>query len=92
MGPIAIRHLKEIHENAIGVLAIEMLTAAQALDFRKPHKPGAGTSVAYDIIRKKVSFMEEDRPLHPDIKAISDLIRSGELVKAVEEAVGELNI
>lgn len=91
MGPVAIRHLKEIHENAIGVLAIEMLTAAQALDFRKPHKPGAGTSVAYDIIRKKVSFMEEDRPLHPDIKAISDLIRSGELVKAVEEAVGELN-
>jgi histidine ammonia-lyase len=90
MGPVAIRHLKEIHENAVGVLAIEMLAAAQALDFRKPLKPGKGTSVAYELIRDKVSFMEEDRPLHPDIKAISQLIRNGELVKAVEDTVGEL--
>jgi histidine ammonia-lyase len=92
MGPVAIRHLKEIHENSIGVLAIEMLTAAQAMDFRKPLKPGAGTGVAYDIIREVVTFMEEDRPLHPDIKAISQLIRTGELVRAVEDEVGELEI
>ncbi len=92
MGPVAIRHLKEIHRNCVGVLAIEMLTAAQALDFRKPFKPGRGTSIAYELIREVVTFMEEDRPLHPDIKAISDLIRSGKIVKAVEEEVGELEI
>jgi histidine ammonia-lyase len=90
MGPVAIRHLKEIHENVIGVLAIEMLTAAQAIDFRKPHRPGTGSGIAYEMIREVVSFMEEDRPLHPDIKAISELIRSGKLVKAVEEVVGEI--
>ncbi len=92
MGPVAIRHLKEIHKNSAGVLAIEMLAAAQALDFRKPLKPGIGTSAAYEVIRKKVDFMKEDRSLHPDIKAIAALIRSGEIIKAVEDAVGELDI
>jgi histidine ammonia-lyase len=92
MGPVAIRHLKEIHENTIGVLAIEMLAAAQALDFRKPLKPGVGTSIAHELIREVVPFMEEDRPLHPDIKAISKLIRDGTIVRKVEKAVGELEI
>jgi histidine ammonia-lyase len=92
MGPVAIRHLKEIHKNAAGVLAIEMLAAAQALDFRKPFKPGVGTLAAYEVIREKVDFMEEDRSLHPDIKEIAALIRSGEIVKAVEDAVGEMDI
>lgn len=92
MGPIAIRHLKEINYNTVGVLAIEMMTAAQALDFRKPMKPGAGPSIAHDLIREKVDFMEEDRSLHPDIKAVSDLIRSGKILKAVEEELGEMEI
>jgi len=92
MGPVAIRHLKEINFNTTGVLSIEMLTAAQALDFRKPLTPGKGTSVAYDLIREKVDFMEEDRSLHPDIKAVSELIKSGAILKAVEEEVGELEI
>ncbi|MEA3558953.1 MAG: aromatic amino acid lyase, partial [Candidatus Thermoplasmatota archaeon] len=92
MGPIAIRHLKEIQENVIGVLAIEMLTATQALDLRKPLKPGKGTKAAHDLIREKVSFMEEDRSLHPDIKAVADLIRSGAILEAVEKEVGELEI
>jgi len=92
MGPVAIRHLKEIQKNTVGVLAIEMMAAAQALDFRKPLKPGIGTMAAYDVIREHVDFMEEDRSLHPDIKAISDLIRSGEISRAVEEAVGEIGI
>jgi histidine ammonia-lyase len=89
---VAIRHLKEIHKNATGVLAIEMLAAAQALDFRKPLRPGAGTSAAYEVIRERVDFMEEDRPLHPDIKEISDLIRKGDIVKAVEDTGKELDI
>ncbi|MGA1822301.1 MAG: histidine ammonia-lyase [Thermoplasmatota archaeon] len=92
MGPVAIRHLKEIHRNTIGVLAIEMLTAAQAMDFRKPHKPGKGNLAVYRLIRDEVSFMEEDRPLHPDILAVSKLIESGAVLEAVEDAVGELDI
>ncbi|MGA1872221.1 MAG: histidine ammonia-lyase [Thermoplasmatota archaeon] len=92
MGPVAIRHLKEIHKNTIGVLSIEMMAAAQALDFRKPLAPGTGTGVAYRLIREVVDFMEEDRPLHPDIKAISELVSSGKLVKAVEDEIGVFDI
>ncbi|MFO8050379.1 MAG: histidine ammonia-lyase [Thermoplasmatota archaeon] len=92
MGPVAIKHLKEIHENTIGVLAIEMLAASQALDFRRPLVPGRGSKAAYDVIREKVDFMEEDRPLHPDIKAIADLIRSKRIVEAVEAELGEIGI
>jgi histidine ammonia-lyase len=92
MGPVAIRHLKEINRNTVGVLAIEMLAGAQALDFRKPQKPGAGTRIAYDLIREVVPFMEEDRSLHPDIKAVADLIKSGKILDAVQDELGELTI
>jgi histidine ammonia-lyase len=90
MGPVAIRHLKEIQRNLTGVLAIEMLSAAQAFDLRKPHRPGIGTGAAYDAIREVVPFMKEDRPLHPDIASVSDLISSRRIEKAVEDAIGEL--
>ncbi len=92
MGPVAIRHLKEVCKNTVGVLAIEMLTAAQALDFRKPQRPGVGTMAAYEVIRQKVPFLEDDRPLHPDIKAVADLIRNGTIREAVERTVGELEV
>ncbi|MDG6225988.1 MAG: histidine ammonia-lyase [Candidatus Thermoplasmatota archaeon] len=92
MGPVAIRHLKEIHRNVSDVLAIEMLCAAQALDLRKPLKPGKGTGAAYEVIRDSVSFMEEDRPLHPDIAAVSRLIRSRRIEEAVEASVGHIGI
>jgi histidine ammonia-lyase len=92
MGPVAIRHLKEVCRNTVGVLAIEMLTAAQALDFRKPQLPGKGTLAAYKVIREQVPFLEDDRPLHPDIKAVAQLIRDGSIRDAVERAVGELDI
>ena len=92
MGPVAIRHLKEIHRNVVGVLAIEMLAASQAFDFRRPLKPGKGTYPAYKLIREKVSFMEEDRPLHPDIKAVAELVSSGKIVESVEKEIGEIEI
>ncbi|MGA1866262.1 MAG: histidine ammonia-lyase [Thermoplasmatota archaeon] len=92
MGPVAIRHLKEILQNTVGVLAIEMLAAAQALDLRRPLSPGRGTGIAHRTIREKVPVMEADRPLHPDIKAISELISSGILVENVEKEIGELLI
>ena len=92
MGPVAIRHLKEINRNTTGVLAIEMLTAAQALDFHRPLKPGKGPLAAHEVIREKVDFMDDDRSLHPDIKAVAELISSGRILKAVEDEVGELTI
>mgnify|MGYP002390997691 CR=1 FL=1 len=58
MGTIAARKLTKIIRNAENVCAMELMTAAQALDFHKPLKPAAGVKAAYDCLRKKVSFAE----------------------------------
>ena len=67
-------------------LAIEVLCAAQALDFRLPHKPGKGALAAYELVRSKVPTLDKDRELHRDIEAVSQLIDSGELLAAVRTA------
>jgi histidine ammonia-lyase len=92
MGPIAVRKCKEILQNVQAVIAIEMLCAAQAMDFHKPSNPGTGTKAAYDVIREKVPFMKQDRALHPDINMVAGLVRDGSIVKAVEAAVGEVKV
>ncbi|MBD3168517.1 MAG: histidine ammonia-lyase, partial [candidate division Zixibacteria bacterium] len=92
MTPVAVRKCTEILKNVGAVLAIEMYCAAQAMDFRKPLKPGRGTKPAYDLIRKHVDFLEDDRVLYPDINKIAELVRDGSIVKAVEKEVGELQL
>jgi len=54
-------------------------------------KPGKGTRTAYRIIRETVSHLDIDRVLSMDIAALTDLVRSGAIVDAVEDAVGPLN-
>jgi histidine ammonia-lyase len=66
------------------------MAGAQALDFRKPLKPGRGTQAAYDVIRKHVAHLEADRPLFDDINTLKDVVASGEILDAVEAAVGPL--
>lgn len=92
MTPISVRKLHEILRNVSAVLAIEMLSASQAFDFRKPLNPGKGTKPAYEKIREVVSYMEDDRVLYPDIEAINKLVREGAIVKEVEKAVGVLTM
>jgi histidine ammonia-lyase len=91
MGPISDRKLKEIIWNVINVLAIEMMSAAQALDFLG-EKPGAGVEAAYKVIRKAVKPLKKDRVLWPDIQAIAEKIANWEILKAVESRVGEVNL
>ncbi len=79
-----------IVDNACGVLGIEFMGAAQALDFRE-FKPGKGTQAAREAIRKHVRHLDVDRPLYPDHNAMKELVRSGEILAAVEEAVGRLD-
>jgi len=74
------------------VIAIEMYCAAQAMDFRKPHRPGKGTEPAYRKIREYVPFLENDRPLFPDMNKIAELVRNNEILEAVEKAVGEVKL
>ncbi len=92
MGPIAIRKFNEVLKNVANVLGIEMMCAAQAMDFRLPQKPGAGTQVAYDVIRKYVPRLEDDRVLYPDVIKCGELVWSGELLDAVEAEIGEIDI
>jgi len=90
MGTIAARQSREMLENVRNVLAIELLAAAQGIDFLDPLKPGIGTSAAHDFIRKNVPHLEEDRILYIDIKKIYDIISNGSLLNEVEEAVGKI--
>ena len=92
MGPIAVRKCTEILKNVRTVLAIEMMCAAQAFDFHKGKRPGKGTARAYDLIRQKVPFLEDDRVLWPDIEAVRQLVESNEILEAVEAEVGPLQL
>jgi histidine ammonia-lyase len=91
MGPGAAFKLRSILENTAPILAIQMMCAAQAMDFRAPLKPGRGTGVACREIRKKVAHLEDDRPLYPDINAITDLVRRNVVLDAVESDLGPLH-
>ncbi|WP_437479006.1 histidine ammonia-lyase [Sorangium sp. So ce1014] len=91
MGSISARKLSQVIENVRSSLAIELITAAQGVDQRRPLRPSAGVAAAHAAIRRVVPELLEDRPLYLDIAAATELIRSGALIAAVEEAVGSLN-
>ncbi len=79
----------QILDNAYGVLGIEFMAAAQALDIRN-HKSGDGVAKAKEVIRKHVEFLEIDRPLYPDHNKMKELIKSCEILDEVEKVVGSL--
>lgn len=79
----------QILDNACGVLGIEFMAGAQALDFRD-FCPGQGVQVARQVIREHVEHLGEDRPLYPDHNRMKDLVRSCAILEAVEKAVGSL--
>jgi histidine ammonia-lyase len=79
----------QIFDNACGVLGIEFMAGAQALDFRD-FTPGRGVSAAHRVIRKYVSHLDADRPLYHDHTVMRDLVRSCEILEAVEKVVGAL--
>jgi histidine ammonia-lyase len=80
----------QIMDNANGILGIEFMAAAQALDFRE-FTPGHGVQAARQVIRKYVEHLDVDRPLYPDHNRMKELVRSGEILEAVEQAVGKLD-
>ncbi len=90
MAAHAAHHARQVLENVETIAAIELLAAAQGIDFRREQlgpaaRLGRGTQVAYDVIRSCVPFIEHDQPLAPHIETLRRLVASGELVKAVEE-------
>ncbi len=90
MGTISARKCRAVIENAEYVLAIELLCACQALDLLTRGDPGPGTLEAYRTVREKVSRLDHDRYLAPEIETVASLIRSGEILRRVEDGIGPL--
>lgn len=79
----------QILDNAYGVLGIELMAAAQALDFRE-YTFGRGVNTARKVIRKYVEFLDVDRPLYPDHDRMKALVKSCEILTEVENITGPL--
>jgi histidine ammonia-lyase len=91
MGTTSARQCAMILENATWVIAIELLNAAQALDFHAPLVPGPGVGAARDAVRRVVPPLETDRVLTPDLEAVRGIMRDGTLRVSVETAIGPLS-
>jgi histidine ammonia-lyase len=89
MGMNSALKTRQILDTGCGVLGIEYMAAAQALDFRE-YTPGRGTLAARAAIRKRVDHLDEDRPLYPDHNVMLEMVRSREILDAVESEIGEL--
>lgn len=79
----------QIMDNAYGILGIEFMAAAQALDFRE-YAFGKGVSKAKEVIRKYVEFLDIDRPLYEDHTTMKELVKSCEILYEVENEIGIL--
>ena len=79
----------QIIENAHGILGIEFMAAAQALDFRD-FKNGKGVAKAKEIVRKHIDHLDIDRPLYPDHTKMMEVVKSCEILEEVEKEVGGL--
>jgi histidine ammonia-lyase len=89
MGMNSALKTREILDTSAGVLGIEFMAAAQALDFRD-YTAGRGTRAAKAAVRRHVEFLDIDRPLFPDHNAIMGAVERWEMLEAVESEVGEL--
>lgn len=79
----------QILDNAYGIIGIEFMAAAQALDFRD-YMFGKGTTIARKVVRKYVEHLDVDRPLHSDHTVMQNLVKSCEILEQVEKEIGPL--
>ena len=89
MGSISALHLLKVYENVEQVLGIELFTAAQALDFRKPLRPGKGVELAHQVIRDSIPHATEDQYFKDDIRNAVELLRSKEMLEKAESGIDE---
>jgi len=90
MGMTTAIKTRQIIENAWYVVAIELMAAAQALDFRAPVRPSPAGQAAHRMIRCHVEKLEDDRPLFNDINNLASIAKQGDVLEAVERIVGPL--
>lgn len=97
MGSIAAQKAWQVLKNVQSVLAIEIMVAAQAIDYssihqttRKKMKPGKGVDAAYKFIRTHIPHLDTDRVLYGDIQKSLNLILTGSVIDATEKTLGKL--
>ena len=91
MGMTTAIKTRQIIENAWTVMAIELMAAAQAFDFRAPVKPSPACQAVHATVRQYVRKLDEDRPLYDDINTLTRVVKEGEILEAAERVVGKLN-
>jgi|GEM_PF-1584 len=74
-GTIAARKCRDIITNTEKIIAIELMCAAQGLDFHQPLLPGLGVKKIYNLIRQKVTFLDQDRILYKDLEKILEIMK-----------------
>lgn len=87
MGAIGAVKLLQVLHNVEHVLAIELITAAQALDYRAPLRPGRGVEAAHSVVRSRIPHREQDYFFHEDLAPALELIRGKELLDNVPDLV-----
>jgi histidine ammonia-lyase len=92
MGSISGRKALQVIENVEKILAIELLTAAQAFEFRKPLKSGVVLDEIHKFIRTKVSFADNDRVFADDIEKGIETVQKGEIIALVEQTMATKNL
>lgn len=90
MGTIAARKFVQIVRNAENVVAMELLSACQALDLLKPLEPSGAIKMSYDLIREKVPFASKDRVFSKDINKVREMIQNNELLSVLQKNLGTL--
>lgn len=90
MGMTSARKAREILFNVTSVLAIELMCAAQAIEFQGSVGLAPAMAAVYRAVRDQVPPLESDRVLYPDIEACTTLIREGVIVKAAEQITGSM--
>ncbi len=92
MGSISGRKLNRVLDNLEFILAIELLSASQAIEFRRPHKSSGILEFAHEYVRSFVGFAEEDRIFADDINKVAGFIKDFSFVEKVNEFAREKNI
>ena len=91
MGSISAFKLLSVLRNVECVLAVELLTSAQALDFRGDLSPGNGVALSHKTLRREIKHAVRDYEVRNDLDQCADILRSGTLLKAVEDELGPLS-
>ncbi len=91
MGTIASRKFSQVVANAENIVAMELLSATQALDLLRPLTSSPVIEKIYAMIRTKVPFAQEDRIFSKDVQQIRQMIQDGSLLKEVQNSIGELS-